>query len=86
MTRADGVVSQYLPSTEEMASPRFREDPQNKFLSRTPSEGSIVDDLRVKSSWAARAARALVEQWALLEPATPSRVEAAQAKVQILEI
>lgn len=50
----------HLPRRSSRA---FREDKQNRFLLETPVEGSVIEDRRMKDSWAARAAKEVLEEW-----------------------
>lgn len=75
---------QYLPSQAELASPAFVADAQNRFLLRLPPPGSVVEDLRARDSWAAKAAKEVMRRWADAKPPSAREVEAARGKVVML--
>ncbi|KAI5480209.1 hypothetical protein MNV49_001537 [Pseudohyphozyma bogoriensis] len=74
----------YLPSPEELASPEFVNNEQNRFLVRVPEEGSVVEDLRVRDSWAAKAAGAVLKVWKAKGPPSLQLVESARDRVELL--
>ncbi|GAA6008756.1 hypothetical protein JCM10207_001710 [Rhodosporidiobolus poonsookiae] len=82
----------YLPSPSELGSASFRADAANKHLATTPDEGSVVVDLRMRESWAAKAAREVRRSWGKREKGARSRqgvvpsavVEKARRLVQVL--
>ncbi|BGP16820.1 hypothetical protein JCM10213_004667 [Rhodosporidiobolus nylandii] len=80
--------SHYLPSPQELASRSFLDDPENRFLAQTPAEGSVVVDLRMRDSWAARAAAEVRRAWARKGRKTTSApadvVERARRSVEVL--
>ncbi|KAM0789363.1 hypothetical protein ACM66B_000194 [Microbotryomycetes sp. NB124-2] len=87
--KSRGVVSceqQYLPSPEEMASEAWLTDKRNRFLAKTPSEGTIVDDPRVRDSWTAKATKAILYKWKKLAPVDPKSVEEARDLVKVVYI
>ncbi|GAA5851695.1 hypothetical protein JCM8547_001175 [Rhodosporidiobolus lusitaniae] len=53
----------YLPSSEELTRLSRLNDEANRFLLATPAEGSVIEDRRMKDSWAARAAVEVVKVW-----------------------
>jgi hypothetical protein len=86
-TKGRGTVlceEQYLPSPSELASPEFVSNEQNRFLVRVPEEGSVVDDLRVRDSWAAQAAGAVLKAWKVKGAPSLQQVEAARDRVVLL--
>ncbi|KAK4057305.1 hypothetical protein OIO90_001802 [Microbotryomycetes sp. JL221] len=54
---------EYLPSNEEMNNVEWVQDLNHRFLIQIPDEGTIVDDVRVKESWPAKATRAILSKW-----------------------
>ncbi|BGP40692.1 hypothetical protein JCM10449v2_004654 [Rhodotorula kratochvilovae] len=51
----------YLPSPSERRS--LEDNTQNRFLLKTPPQGSVVEDARIATSWAAEAAREIRAYW-----------------------
>ncbi|GAA6043888.1 hypothetical protein JCM8097_004288 [Rhodosporidiobolus ruineniae] len=87
--KSRGVVAcekHYLPSAAELSSRSFRVDKQNRFLAETPAEGSVVEDTRMRDSWAAQAASVVRRAWKRSKAAPVSRdvVERAKRKVQVV--
>ncbi|KAM0746460.1 hypothetical protein T439DRAFT_329890 [Meredithblackwellia eburnea MCA 4105] len=76
----------YVPSVEELASKDFIADKQNRFLLHLPEEGTVVEDLRAKESWAGRAAQSVLSDWKTRLPPTVREIESAQDKVVLLLI
>lgn len=77
----------YLPSPAELASPTFVADVQNRFLVRVPEEGSVIEDLRARDSWAAKATAAILSSWNVKGAqvaVTQREIELAQDKVVLL--
>ncbi|KAL8283337.1 hypothetical protein RQP46_005747 [Phenoliferia psychrophenolica] len=86
-TKGRGTVEceeQYLPSQAELKSPSFVADAQNRFLLRLPQEGSVIEDLRARDSWAAKAAGAVLKSWRTRAPPTAREIEQAREKVIML--
>lgn len=53
----------YLPSAAELSSPTWRSDPANEDLKTVPLLGSVLEDRRMATSWAGRAAKTIGEAW-----------------------
>ncbi|GAA5897954.1 uncharacterized protein JCM6883_000872 [Sporobolomyces salmoneus] len=53
----------YLPSASELASESWRNDPANEDLKKVPPLGSVLEDRRIATSWAARAATTIGDAW-----------------------
>lgn len=73
-----------MPSPAELASPDFVADERNRFLVRLPAEGTVVEDLRVRDSWPAKAAHAVLAAWEGQSPPNPREIELARSKVIML--
>ncbi|KAK4048208.1 hypothetical protein OIV83_004913 [Microbotryomycetes sp. JL201] len=87
--KSRGVVSceqQYLPSPEEMSSETWLSDKGNRFLAKTPPEGTIVDDPRVRDSWTAKATKAVLFKWKKPAPVDTKMVQEARNLVKIVYI
>ncbi|GAA5948513.1 hypothetical protein JCM3765_004907 [Sporobolomyces pararoseus] len=53
----------YLPSAAELASDTWRNDPANEDLKKVPPLGSVLEDRRMATSWAARSAKVIGDAW-----------------------
>ncbi|GAA5977040.1 hypothetical protein JCM5350_007538 [Sporobolomyces pararoseus] len=53
----------YLPSAAELASETWRNDPANEDLKKVPPLGSVLEDRRMATSWAARSAKVIGDAW-----------------------
>ncbi|GAA6060595.1 hypothetical protein JCM10212_004574 [Sporobolomyces blumeae] len=53
----------YLPSSAELSSPSWRNDPANADLKKVPPLGTVIEDRRMARSWAARAAKVVGDAW-----------------------
>ncbi|GAA6018096.1 hypothetical protein JCM11491_003316 [Sporobolomyces phaffii] len=53
----------YLPSASELASSTWRNDPANADLKSVPALGSVLEDRRMATSWAGRAAKTIGDAW-----------------------
>lgn len=88
-TKGRGAViceEQYMPSQSELDSASFNADAQNRFLLRTPTEGTVVEDPRMRDSWAAKATKAILQSWKAKKGAAPSErlIKSARKKVHVL--
>ncbi|GAA5929265.1 uncharacterized protein JCM15063_004103 [Sporobolomyces koalae] len=53
----------YLPSAAELASAEWRNDPANEDLRTVPPIGTVLEDRRMATSWAARASKEISTVW-----------------------
>lgn len=78
----------YLPSAEERADPSWLSTPQNRFLARLPT-GAVVEDQRVKTSWAGETTRSILAAWRKDTSgkggSTEKEVQRARHKVRMLD-
>ncbi|ORY87474.1 hypothetical protein BCR35DRAFT_302242 [Leucosporidium creatinivorum] len=74
----------YMPSQEEVESRSFNADSQNRFLLRTPPEGTVVQDPRMQSSWASKATKAILQRWKQSSAPSEREIRAARKQVRIL--